>query len=570
MSGRHSDLVYVGGNVRTPTRKQLRTATPRSKNRLAYEKLMDIRTMIALRKVAEGEDVRGDSSLQVSGLSGVQLGSIMLNYSLPRVAKERGTLEVIFPGVVNGVACVEVLVSWGQFPWSRPYAMEKDGREFKLVLKTAQHAAATQACPYPPMGKNYYRFLVNGEWVVGPNTPSHNYLLQVGDLHRRQSEPYIPEISEVALSVDAKRVGLAGIHVLPSDAVEYLKLSAACVTKVRVGLQMRGHGMLTAAPHKEETEDACFLANGDEVTNGSLGVADGVGDLRKYGLNPALFARELMESCVAQYRNIYKWKANGCKGRSVIFCPFRERLLDRQDSAEVTPGPMLTLSLFSFVESAMLDRVNGDTRRGGALAAATPPAATSSAASFRSGAAPQPPTDETLPPPPAPAQRRKQFCNLEGASLQKPFLKLGIANRGSRKNFYGDSSRPLCTHGVEDACPMGMMEIARDGAESYGASTCCVLCVHDSGSGLTVANMGDSGMRLLRRAEHGGYKIVGKTDERQHQFNCPHQFSQYPNPMVIDLMAGASTGLKVLSSLLKHPCNKNGSGVCGRPLLAGG
>ncbi|CAK0875941.1 unnamed protein product [Prorocentrum cordatum] len=44
-----------------------------------------------------------------------------------------------------------------------------------------------------------------------------------------------------------------------------------------------------------------------------------------------------------------------------------------------------------------------------------------------------------------------------------------------------------------------------------------------------VANVGDSGLRQIRREPGGGARVVARTREQQHCFNCPFQLSSLPS-----------------------------------------
>jgi protein phosphatase PTC7 len=73
-------------------------------------------------------------------------------------------------------------------------------------------------------------------------------------------------------------------------------------------------------------------------------------------------------------------------------------------------------------------------------------------------------------------------------------------------------------------------------SKSYGSSTSLVAIFDAATSELGVANLGDSGLRQIRRSrQQGGSSklgahIVGNTVEQQHGFNCPFQLSHLPEP----------------------------------------
>eukprot|EP01066_Platyproteum_vivax_P017828 Platyproteum_vivax@DN7440_c0_g3_i1.p1 len=57
-----------------------------------------------------------------------------------------------------------------------------------------------------------------------------------------------------------------------------------------------------AGPNKVHSEDACFVADGLTNGFGAAGVADGVGELSQFGLDPARFSAELMQACCSLYK----------------------------------------------------------------------------------------------------------------------------------------------------------------------------------------------------------------------------------------------------------------------------
>eukprot|EP01066_Platyproteum_vivax_P017829 Platyproteum_vivax@DN7440_c0_g4_i1.p1 len=91
----------------------------------------------------------------------------------------------------------------------------------------------------------------------------------------------------------------------------------------------------------------------------------------------------------------------------------------------------------------------------------------------------------------------------------------------------------------------------------YQSSTCTVMCI-DGGRRMLVANIGDSGLILMRRGLHGNLIVVSRTTEQQHSFNCPFQLSNYPSAETIERMPNQTDGLKRLAQLLKaHKNNSN-------------
>mmetsp|Transcript_94699 Transcript_94699/g.203346 ORF Transcript_94699/g.203346 Transcript_94699/m.203346 type:complete len:486 (+) Transcript_94699:122-1579(+) len=74
-------------------------------------------------------------------------------------------------------------------------------------------------------------------------------------------------------------------------------------------------------------------------------------------------------------------------------------------------------------------------------------------------------------------------------------------------------------------------------SESYnatkasGSSTALIVAINAQGSQVGVANLGDSGFRQLRRAPaQQRMRVVNRTTDQQHSFNCPYQLSRLPEP----------------------------------------
>lgn len=62
-----------------------------------------------------------------------------------------------------------------------------------------------------------------------------------------------------------------------------------------------------------------------------------------------------------------------------------------------------------------------------------------------------------------------------------------------------------------------------NGTMPYGSSTACVASLDNATGDLKVANLGDSGVMVLRDG-----KLVMKSEEQQHSFNCPFQLQCSP------------------------------------------
>jgi len=76
-------------------------------------------------------------------------------------------------------------------------------------------------------------------------------------------------------------------------------------------------------------------------------------------------------------------------------------------------------------------------------------------------------------------------------------------------------------------------------SKSFGSATALVACLDAAGSEIGVANLGDSGLRQVRRQHvvaiaaalpNGPAQIVARTTDQQHSFNCPYQLARLPLP----------------------------------------
>jgi len=79
------------------------------------------------------------------------------------------------------------------------------------------------------------------------------------------------------------------------------------------------------------------------------------------------------------------------------------------------------------------------------------------------------------------------------------------------------------------------MAAAEREATTYGASTITVLTLE--GDRVGVANLGDSGFMLLRKASDG-VNIVARSVEQQHHWNCPYQLARLPPALQARLQKG--------------------------------
>jgi len=72
------------------------------------------------------------------------------------------------------------------------------------------------------------------------------------------------------------------------------------------------------------------------------------------------------------------------------------------------------------------------------------------------------------------------------------------------------------------------LESGYNGSASWGSATCCVAALSTSERELGVANLGDSGARIVRFGPEGVPQVIERTVEQQHCFNCPFQLSRLP------------------------------------------
>jgi serine/threonine protein phosphatase PrpC len=73
------------------------------------------------------------------------------------------------------------------------------------------------------------------------------------------------------------------------------------------------------------------------------------------------------------------------------------------------------------------------------------------------------------------------------------------------------------------------LALAENGTKSYGASTATVLAL--KGNTVGVANLGDSGFMLLRKAPRG-MAIIERSREQQHSWNLPYQLMRVPPRLI--------------------------------------
>eukprot|EP00455_Lapot_gusevi_P052442 TRINITY_DN7984_c0_g1_i3.p1 TRINITY_DN7984_c0_g1~~TRINITY_DN7984_c0_g1_i3.p1 ORF type:complete len:315 (+),score=57.00 TRINITY_DN7984_c0_g1_i3:72-1016(+) len=73
--------------------------------------------------------------------------------------------------------------------------------------------------------------------------------------------------------------------------------------------------------------------------------------------------------------------------------------------------------------------------------------------------------------------------------------------------------------------PKQILEEAWQQTTAIGSSTALLGFLQPRSHLFSFANLGDSGLIILRPQQNGSYDIVLRTKEQQHQFNCPYQLS---------------------------------------------
>jgi len=78
---------------------------------------------------------------------------------------------------------------------------------------------------------------------------------------------------------------------------------------------------------------------------------------------------------------------------------------------------------------------------------------------------------------------------------------------------------------------------AEEGAEAFGASTALVVTFEDGVVG--AANLGDSGFAVLRPSDaQDSWRVVARSKEQQHYWNCPYQLCRLPQSLHSRLRPG--------------------------------
>eukprot|EP00429_Kryptoperidinium_foliaceum_P041780 CAMPEP_0176105406 /NCGR_PEP_ID=MMETSP0120_2-20121206/52895_1 /TAXON_ID=160619 /ORGANISM="Kryptoperidinium foliaceum, Strain CCMP 1326" /LENGTH=391 /DNA_ID=CAMNT_0017439523 /DNA_START=65 /DNA_END=1240 /DNA_ORIENTATION=+ len=97
--------------------------------------------------------------------------------------------------------------------------------------------------------------------------------------------------------------------------------------------------------------------------------------------------------------------------------------------------------------------------------------------------------------------------------------------RSAEDQFCSDTDAPVAER-ARQALSAGFNDV-----KSFGAATALVVTLNAASGELGVANLGDSGLRLLRPTPTSGgtsLHVVERTEEQQHEFNLPFQLSKVP------------------------------------------
>lgn len=108
-----------------------------------------------------------------------------------------------------------------------------------------------------------------------------------------------------------------------------------------------------------------------------------------------------------------------------------------------------------------------------------------------------------------------------------------------------------------------LLEEGYSATVSFGSATALVAALSEEGD-LGVANLGDSGLRVLRwhaaaDGEGGnadvGVRVVFRTKEQQHSFNCPFQLARLPKPEDFSRLRAEGHGalVRAVQAASKYP-----------------
>eukprot|EP01066_Platyproteum_vivax_P016413 Platyproteum_vivax@DN7116_c0_g1_i1.p1 len=281
-------------------------------------------------------------------------------------------------------------------------------------------------------------------------------------------------------------------HLLPAETVIGLQLHEE---RVSAGLQLFGEGITFAGPEKTDglAEDAFFMVNGSGSDGGAMGVADGVGELRDYGLDPRMFADELMVGCEKAYRTLIDTGDLYCDSSA---SPTNVSV--QSTAAGNTPvssgnTPVSANSPEPVIEATDVEAPKEEERETAERVEDKPKVETAA-------------NGETVAPPKTPAAKEKlQLLSEDGSASTQLNGRFTI----------GEKARGLLSAGYA-------------ATSSFGSSTAVAACLNQAGTTLGVANLGDSCLLVLRRAKHFNFTCIKRTREQQHQFNCPYQLALFP------------------------------------------
>eukprot|EP00922_Rhytidocystis_sp_ex-Travisia-forbesii_P004665 GHVS01006871.1.p1 GENE.GHVS01006871.1~~GHVS01006871.1.p1 ORF type:complete len:1183 (-),score=193.29 GHVS01006871.1:586-4134(-) len=276
-------------------------------------------------------------------------------------------------------------------------------------------------------------------------------------------------------------------------------------------------------PHPDKVDsggaDAYFLASDGRA----VGVADGVGEWDTFGLNPRMFAEEVMQGCKQMADSIGESRryADSVRKRRAYrlavtaageVWPERQEPGDDWSDEKHKDG-------FSTSSEVGSDQEESPT---------CTTVLCDSAASYE----PSPSI--------SPAHKRAHPTLYPGPPLQRP-------PKSFHRRYVADSR-------IEDRAKRLLSEGFRN-ARSFGSCTGLVACLDEDGSHLGVANLGDSALIVLRRQKVFTMSCVYRTREQQHQFNCPFQLSRLPEPsQFADLLAqGKERLVRVLQNNAMMP-----------------
>ena len=83
----------------------------------------------------------------------------------------------------------------------------------------------------------------------------------------------------------------------------------------------------------------------------------------------------------------------------------------------------------------------------------------------------------------------------------------------------------------KDVLSSAFARLKREGRVKAGSSTACVVKFDREKRMLEYANLGDSGLLVIRGSNRGKGEVVFRTEDQQHFFNAPYQLSVVPKRM---------------------------------------